>query len=330
MNSEELRLLSSEERRKYYFEKNYRYDGELYYKYSGTENPKFTKEAHKSELIFYYHKIEKGLSLKYIKPFFGLKAVEYLIDSLCNYIYTYGFDEISQIAYANIVSYFKYHENLEDNEILGPLKEKFESLDDYREDKGLLNEDYGINLVKKTDILVENNFNEVCFKRHSIRQFTNENIDMKLIYEALEIAQTTPSVCNRQANRVYIIDNKEKMKAALKYQNGNAGFDEEINKLLIVTSELNAFVTSNERNQPYIDGGMYSMTLIYALHSLGLGTCPLNLALDSDVDRELKQEINIPDNQVLIMMIAVGHIPEKVPVAASKKLNIDEVFKLID
>lgn len=155
------------------------------------------------------------------------------------------------------------------------------------------------------------------------------NVEMDTIYNAIEIAQTTPSVCNRQASRVYIIDNKERMKEALKYQNGNAGFDEDINKLIILTSELNDFITSNERNQPYIDSGMYAMSLIYALHSLGLGTCPLNLAVDSDIDAELKRKINIPENEVLIMMIAVGHIPEEIPVAASKKIDIADVVKHI-
>lgn len=330
MKIEDLRLLSSEDRRKYYFEKNYKYDAQLFYKYSGTENPKFTKEAHKSELIFYYHKIEKGLSLKKIKPFFGMKAVAYLIDSLCDYVNKYGFDNISEIAYANISSYFEFHRSLLDKEILEQLEEKFKSLIYFKDYYEISNEDYGINIKKKYDIQKNYNFKELCLNRHSIRQFTEENVEMNIIYQALEIAQLTPSVCNRQANRVYIIDNKEKMKKALKYQNGNSGFEEDINKLLIVTSELNSFKTSNERNQPYIDGGMYCMTLIYALHSLGLGTCPLNLALDSDVDRELKQEINIPENQVLIMMIAIGHIPEEVPVAASKKMNYKESFKLID
>lgn len=60
-------------------------------------------------MIFYYHKIEKGLSLKNIKPFFGVKAVEYLIDSLHLYVEKYGFDNVSNIAYANIDSYLKFH-----------------------------------------------------------------------------------------------------------------------------------------------------------------------------------------------------------------------------
>ncbi|MFJ7185425.1 nitroreductase family protein [Lysinibacillus xylanilyticus] len=330
MENRDLRLLSSEERRKYYFEKNYRYDAELYYRYSATNDSKFTREAHKAELIFYYHKIEKGLSLKNIKPFFGVKAVEYLIDSLYQYVEKYGFDNVANIAYANIDSYFKFHEKIENKELIIPLEGEFRSkIDGIGGINNISNEYYGINIIKKSDIQLQNNFNELCNKRHSIRQFTDENVEMETIYNAIEIAQNTPSVCNRQASRVYIIDNKERMKEALKYQNGNAGFEEDINKLIIITSELNDFKTSNERNQPYIDGGMYAMSLIYALHSLGLGTCPLNLALDSDIDIELKRKINIPENQVLIMMIAVGHIPEEVPVAASKKINIAEVVKII-
>ncbi|MFC6334892.1 nitroreductase family protein [Paenibacillus septentrionalis] len=331
MDENELRLLSTEERRKYYFEKNYRYDANLYYRYSGTVNSKFTKEAHKSELIFYYHKIEKGLSLKNIRPFFGVNAVDYLIDSLYQYVEKYGFDHIAGIAYGNIKKYFDFHKNLDDNGLLLPLKDKFNKLIGTKVDINIISErDYGINIIKKSDVQIENNFKELCFSRHTIRQFTEENVELETIYKAVEIAQTTPSVCNRQASRIHIIEDKKIMEDALRFQNGNTGFENDINKLLVVTSELNDFKTSNERNQPYIDGGMYAMTLIYALHSLGLGTCPLNLALDSDLDMELKKEIDIPENQVLIMMIALGHIPEKLPVAASKKLAIEEVVRVVN
>ncbi|MER2169958.1 MAG: nitroreductase family protein [Psychrobacillus psychrodurans] len=330
MNNLDISLLSSEERRKYYFEKNYRYDAELYYKFSATKESKFTKESHKAELIFYYHKIEKGLALKEPKPYFGIKAVNYLIDSLIIYSERYGLDKTAKIACANILDYFRFNEKYGLPEELKVLKEKFNRGINNEKVENLKEDEYGINIFKRMDIQEENNFQKLCNTRHSIRQFSKLDVEMDQIYIALKIAQTTPTVCNRQANRAYILKSKNKIKDALKFQNGNAGFENQINKLIVVTSELNDFITSNERNQPYIDGGMYAMTLIYALHSLGLGTCPLNLALDSDVDFELKKTLKIPENQVLIMMIAIGHIPDEIPVAASKRFGIEEVYKVIE
>ena len=46
--------------------------------------------------------------------------------------------------------------------------------------------------------------------------------------------------------------------------------------LLIIAMDLKAFVPAHERYQHWIDGGMFSMSIIYALHSLGLSSCCLN------------------------------------------------------
>ncbi len=66
-----------------------------------------------------------------------------------------------------------------------------------------------------------------------------------------------------------MISEPQKIKKALSYQN-----ETEDLVILLINYVLTAFNGINERNQSFIDGGMYSMSL-YALHYLG--ACPLNL-----------------------------------------------------
>ena len=112
----------------------------------------------------------------------------------------------------------------------------------------------------------------------------------------------------------------------LSYQNGNRGFGDKASHVLIVTSDLHHFTSAGERNQCWIDGGMFAMSLVYALHSLGLGTCCLNWSVECDQDRALKNNTLISESEAVIMMIAVGVIPEKLNVAVSPRKPLAEVI----
>ena len=109
-------------------------------------------------------------------------------------------------------------------------------------------------------------------------------------------------------------------------QNGNRGFAEFVNRLIMVSADLQGFTSEGERHQAWTDGGMFSMSLVYALHSLGVGTCCLNLCHGVKTDKAMKKAAKIPASEVLVMMIAVGHLPGKFKVAASPRKPLQEVF----
>ena len=171
-------------------------------------------------------------------------------------------------------------------------------------------------------------FDEFVRERYSIRNFTDEPVSLELIEEAVRISLKTPSVCNRQSWRIHCYQGKEKCGPLLELQNGNRGFEHIIGTILIVTTDLNYFVGINERNQPFIDGGMFGMSLIYALHHLGLGSCCLNLCHSSDTDRELRKRAKIPESESFIFMLAVGCIPESLHVAESSRKSINEILSI--
>jgi hypothetical protein len=102
------------------------------------------------------------------------------------------------------------------------------------------------------------------------------------------------------------------------------GFAEQIDKLLVITNKLTGFWDSGERNQCWIDGGMFSMSLILGLHAKGLGTCCLNWSKTAVVDRVMRKLLGLPDSEVIIMLLAVGHIPDSLNVAYSSRKSVSE------
>ena len=141
------------------------------------------------------------------------------------------------------------------------------------------------------------------------------------------MAQKTPSVCNRQSSKVYLFHNKDDVNKVLSYQNGCASFAKSVQAVYIVTSNLESFISTDERNQCWIDGGLFAMSLLYALHSLGIGSCCLNWCATKKSDDLLHSAAGISKSEVVIMLIACGNYPNDLRVARSVRRPLDEVLR---
>lgn len=307
--------------------KNYFYDFKRYIKYSGTINGFKSKNHHEARIIHAYHNIEKGLSLKNTRIGFGKEKVKYLIRILDEYRLKYGWNDTCKVALNVLDSYYNF--NLSNGLKNEELKKEILRLKNTIPSHSEKISGGGIVHVKREDIERAANidFKSFAYNRYSIRNFKEGEINIDKIKEAVEIALKTPSVCNRQTCRIHIFTGEKKTEI-LKYQNGNRGFGDTAGAICLITSRLDSFMGSNERNQAYIDGGMFSMSMVYALHSLGLGTCCLNLSIDYNVDVELRRVANIDDSESVIMMIAVGEIPDELDIANSYRKSVNEIMTI--
>src|SRR5699024_3889041 len=88
-------------------------------KYSFLFGENKDKRHYEADLIFYYHKIEKGLSLPQPKVGFGKKNVEYLLKSLEEYVNRYGWDQVSSISLDSLYEYYYFNKdnNLEQSDL---------------------------------------------------------------------------------------------------------------------------------------------------------------------------------------------------------------------
>lgn len=170
-------------------------------------------------------------------------------------------------------------------------------------------------------------FPRLAFARHSVRDFAADPVADESIARAVRIAQRTPSVCNRQAWRVHVYSSPTDKETVLRAQDGNAGFGHLAARILLISCDARAYVTSGERHQAYVDGGMFAMSLIYALQAEGLVSCCLNLCNYFFQDAALHRACRIPTFEIPIMMIALGYPPAEFRVANSARLHTDSVLE---
>jgi nitroreductase len=162
--------------------------------------------------------------------------------------------------------------------------------------------------------------------RYSLREFEDEKVPHEVIVRAVGLANKTPSVCNRQAWKVYHTSDNEVRDIVLKYQSGNRPFGQHIPNLMVISVDLKAFFFGQEHYQHWIEGGLFSMSLIYALHSLGVASCPLNWSQTPNKDRQLRRLVGIEPHYTIIMALAVGYPRSANKVCVSARKPISEVL----
>jgi nitroreductase len=114
----------------------------------------------------------------------------------------------------------------------------------------------------------------------------------------------------------------------LALQNGNRGFADRIPLLFIVAADLRRFVSVEERNQPWVDGGLFAMNLMLSLHSYGLGSCPLNWCASLLNDDRLRSLLNIPNHEVILMYVAAGYLPRELAVTESPRRSVESILSI--
>lgn len=139
----------------------------------------------------------------------------------------------------------------------------------------------------------------------------------------------TPSVCNRQSSRIRLITNPKLIKNTLDVQGGYRGYKYP-QVLLLLTTDTSSFVDIKERNQVYVDGGLFAMSLLTSLEYVGLAACALNAMFNLEAELNVRQILNIPENENLIMFITVGNFLEETPYPKSFRYTGKEITKILD
>lgn len=296
---------------------------ELLAKYNANVSTDSDMEKMQYTLLRENHVIEKGMSIKNPRLGFGQQKVAALIARLSEYYKRYGVVDKKFLEYPldTVQEYIKY--TTETYVEIPAIEKSFKDLCSrvgYRPRilaGGVVN-------VKCASVkqLAGGDFDELTRSRRSIRYLNQLKLPTREeINKALSIAQRTPSACNRQAWHTHVFQGKQAVEL-VKWQGGSRGFEEEMTSAILVTSDLKGFLW-HEVHQVYVDGGLYAMNLINALHYIGFGTIPLSTGFEWTKLKDLSR-FGIPENEVPIVIIGFGNLLDEFKVAVSARKNIDK------
>lgn len=275
-----------------------------------------------AHLVVKAHTIEKGLTMPQKRYNFGQNAICEILSDLRFYAKSYNVNEERFVDVVGIIKeYGCWHKRNAIDIENKVLKEGINWLEENYPSIAPVPQLYN---MSKDEFFEENkgDFKTIALTRHTCRNLSGE-IPNASLQAALELAMTAPSTCNRQSIRLHIIEGGK----ILGIQSGNRGFGHLANKFILITSDLSDWPGGHQRNAPYVDGGIYLMNLLYALHYYGIGACTLNMYLDEHRTQRLHKELDIPENEVPIALIAIGIPPQIFDVARSIRRNYKEIVK---
>lgn len=306
---------------------NYLYDLGIYLIFSGTFSNN-TENKILSRIIYYYHSIEKGLTNNEIKYKFGKKKIIKLFHLIDIYINRkYNIYSSQFVAACSVLEkYFLLHnQNNIDISDFFP-NQKFEEIHKFSSPSiGGTIEFSSHNYFSEK----RSQFDLFSNSRRSVRHFNKKLIPLSLITEVIELAKNAPSVCNRQSEKVFFVDDEELTQKILNIQNGINASASTIKQLLIVASDSGAFLSPSERNQMFIDGGVFLQNLLYALHFKGIAACTLNWSKPFSLEYQLRRLLKIKHGLRIISIIAIGYPVEKFKVPYSERKKSNEILEIV-
>lgn len=298
----------------------HKYDMERYIKYSGMNEDNTELLAIKMRLLI--HPLEKALSIKDARVGFGKEKVMKLISLYEAYSKVDGRDkQVLELAESIILNYIDFQS--QHNVDLSFIPQKFFENNTDKAISGAID-------ITRENLDALSDFERIAENRHSIRNFAPEKVDRDRLTEAVRIAQTAPSACNRQATRVYVCDDEEKCKKIIARHGGMRGFTDTA-AILAVTGDLNFYQTEFERHILFVDGGIFLMNLLYALGSQGIANCPIIWGSEPDNDSFLYELLNIPESETIVSLVMVGNLPKDGAKAAkSYKRDTKDILTFIE
>lgn len=307
---------------------NYYMDAMLYCKHSTVFKSDCINKI-ESTLILYYHSVEKGLLFTNTKPLFAKKRIENIHPILALKVIEDSVERSQiRVAYQVMCQYYEFHEQIDID-----ISEYFTN-EQYLHYKSILGSYYSKDFRGAIDFdrfsfysLKEREFPVFSSTRKSIRDYTGELIPTLTIEKAITLALNTPSVCNRQAAKVYLLDDKIRIDKLLNVQGGLTGYTKNVNQVLILTVDRNYFYSVGERNQFYIDGGMFLMNMLYALHYYGIANCPANWGKTIQEEKHLKGVVSLPECEKIICIVPIGIAKDQFRVTLSQRRKLTEVLK---
>lgn len=284
-----------------------------------------------AELLFQYHKLEKGLVMPGTPRLFGLEPAASVMNLLDRWVRA-NLPRQDQVFLGAIETLRCYlarinERQLDPRQVIAPQLSQFLQRFDDVPAQAHLSTPYQPALpAEVSEDLLGTAFDALANVRRSVRDFKPDPVSSDVLAHAVSLAQLSPSACNRQPCAVILVDDPNKRKQLLDLQNGNKGFGHLAPHIAVITADERGFFDASERHEPYIDGGLFAMSLILALRANGVGSCCLNWCVPPALDKAAHEVLGLHPARRIIMLIAVGYPQANDVVARSPRRSTSDIL----
>lgn len=275
-------------------------------------------------LMIANHTLEKGITMPKSRLGFGYEKVRGVISKCRQYIKDYSPNHIEiQCAIDILQQYYDLHiENhfvLPDDIVIGIQELMRNKLYDTK---------LCYETTKSEYFAITDNFKDFAHSRHSVRWYSDEKIPEESLINAIQLAQTAPSACNRQEIKVYVITSEGKKGEILKLHRGHTGWGHRADKILLITADMGFWKCEN-RTSAFLDAGIFTMNMLYALHYYGICACTLNAHLSVKKQKKLRNIVGYSESEIPAVFISIGKAPDKFMVTGSQRLRKEVIYKMV-
>ena len=304
----------------------------------GKLDKKAYQQFEDSNLLVSAHSVEKGLGLPSVEPGHSGSVVDPLLDKLLlmsgDKKRTEGFPY--QETLRIVMAYMDYQEQYDTSSfaLYPSLKRRYDRLckklgEEYMESlqKTL---DAGAPVVSKEELEKGKAFDFSRFigSRHSIREYEKRPLDEKEVKRAVEIANQSPSACNRQPSHVYFTNQPAVVAKIDDLITGSSGFKGEVPNYMVLTTDR-AYFSYEEQYQWYINGGIYLAYLSLALHAQGIGHCIMQWKAFYKTEEKLKQLLGISKTEAIIAIIGCGYFKDDIKCIRAQRKTAEDSLQII-
>ena len=143
-------------------------------------------------------------------------------------------------------------------------------------------------------------FIDLAKSRYSVRKFKNDSVPEDIVNKILEVAKVSPSACNNQPVKIYVLESNEAREKLKKCT--NCHFNAPL--AFIVCYDTNTCWNRpfDNKNSGDVDASIVTTHMMLEAYSLGIGSTWV-MFFDPEV---LVKELNIPSNIVPVSILPMG------------------------
>ena len=268
------------------------------------------------------HRLEKGLVMRNRRPVFALNDIKGVVK---NYNILKNSSDPREVD-ADLLNWSssviqKYFESVDpENAVVKEAKVLFYGDDKPRPNLNgqLKSVPYLRSQAASANVTYED-FYQLSLRRRSVRWFEDKPVPHELLEKAMLAATQSPSACNRQPFEFRIFDKKELKDQVGSIPMGIRGIYSNVPVFAVVVGKLSAYLSERDRHVIYIDGGLASMSFMFALETLGLSSFPINWPDIENLEQRMEKILQLKPDERPMMLIGIGYADPQGGIPFSQK-----------